>query len=275
MFNCYIVRYHEIALKGNNRDFFERKLVNNIRICLDKNKISYDSIKSPRGRIIIYTKEDCSLIKTIFGISNFSRAIEVAPQLDKLKKLALELYTKGSFRISTQRSDKTFPLTSQQINEYIGQYIVEKTGAEVNLKKPYLDIGIEIANRKAYIFKKKNDGPGGLPVGTAGKVAVLMEDEKCIISAYLMLKRGCSVVFVKKKKVDISILEKYSYGANLKINKNILKDVKALIVNDTINKINKYNTNLLILRPLAILTERDIKRYIKRIKSSTTSKLLH
>jgi len=265
MYNCYIVRYHEIALKGGNREFFERKLIDNIRVCLKRNRLIFENIKNPRGRIVIYTREDCNILKYIFGISNFSKAVELEQDIERIKKVALELYTKGSFKISAQRSDKNFPFSSKLINEQVGQYIVDKTGAKVNLKNPDVDIGVDILNKKAYVFSEKIDGLNGLPIGTAGKVAVLLDDKRSIVAAYLMLKRGCSVVFVKKKDIDVSILEKYAWGSKIKVVDKIPSDVKALVVNDMMGQVRDYETKLVVLRPLASFTKQSIEKFLKKI----------
>lgn len=266
MYNCYIVRYHEIALKGKNRAFFERKLVGNIRICLKRNRTLFDSVRSPRGRIVIYTRDCCSVLRYVFGVSSFSKAVELEQDLNKIKDVALQLYIKGSFKISSQRSDKRFPYSSQQINEQVGEFIVKKTGAEVDLENPDVDIGIDLFNNKAYVFNQKIPGLGGLPIGTAGKVAVLLEDERSIVSAFLMLKRGCSVVFVKKKNIDFSVLEKYSFGSKINVVDKIPSDVKALVVNDMIGKVRNYKTKLVVLRPLASFTKESVEKFLKKIK---------
>lgn len=268
MYNCYIVRYHEIALKGKNREFFERKLVDNIRVCLKRNRLLFEKIRNPRGRIVIYTRENLDVLRYIFGISSFSKAVEFDQDLNRIKEVALELYTKGSFKISAQRSDKRFPISSQRINEQVGQYLVDKTGAEVDLKSPNVNIGVEIFDKRAYVFIEKIGGLSGLPIGTAGKVAVLLEAERSLVAAYLMLKRGCSVVFVKKKDVNFSILEKYAYGSKIKVVDKIPNDVKALVVNDMMEKVRNYKTNLVILRPLASFTKEGIERFLKKIKSA-------
>lgn len=266
MFNCYIIRYHEIALKGKNRAFFERKLVSNIKVCLKRNRVLFDKVKSPRGRIVIYTRENCDVLKYVFGISSFSKAIELEADIEKIKEAALQLYTEGSFKISAQRSDKRFPLSSQQINEQVGSFIVGKTGAEVDLKNPDIDIGVEIFNGKAYVFTKRIRCLGGLPIGTAGKVAVLLEAERSIVAAYLMIKRGCSVVFVRKKDVNVKVLEKYSYGSKIKTVNKAPFDVKALVVNDMIGKVRNYETKFVVLRPLAGFTKEGIEKFLKKIK---------
>ncbi|MDP2908516.1 MAG: THUMP domain-containing protein [Nanoarchaeota archaeon] len=263
MYNCYAVRYHEIALKGKNRAFFERKLAENIRVCLKRNRVLFDRIRRPRGRIIVHTREDCSALKYVFGISSFSRAVELEADIDKIKDIALHFYTKGSFKVSAQRSDKRFSLSSQQINEDVGRFIIGKTGAKVDLESPDVDIGVEIFDGNAYVFTERTDGLSGLPIGTAGKVAVLLESDKSIVSAFLMLKRGCSVVFVKRKDIDVSVLDKYSYGSKVNVVDEIPFDVKALVANDMMGSVRSYDTKLVVLRPLASFTKEGIGRFLK------------
>lgn len=265
MYNCYIVRYHEIALKGGNREFFERKLMNNIRLCLKHNWLKFEKIRNPRGRIIVHTREDCTVIKYVFGISSFSKAIETEQNLELIKEIALQLYTKGSLKVSAQRSDKRFLLSSQQINEEVGKFLVEKTGAKVDLETPNVDIGVEVFDGKAYVFTERVEGLNGLPIGSAGKVAVLLEDERSIVAGFLMLKRGCSIAFVRKKDIDVSVLEKYSYGSKIKVADEIPSDAKALVVNDMIGKVRTYETRLVVLRPLASFTKEGIKKFLSNL----------
>jgi len=265
MYNCYLVRYNEIALKGDNRGFFERKLAENIKLCLKRNWLKFESVKSPRGRVLIHTREDCSVLKYVFGVSNFSKAVETEQDMGMIKEIILKLYNKGSFKISAQRSDKRFSLSSQKVNEELGKFLVDKTGAKVDLETPNVDIGVEFFEGKAYVFTERIEGPGGLPIGSAGKVAVLLEDERSIVAGYLMLKRGCSIIFVKKKEIDVSILEKYCYGSKIKIVDEIPPDAKALVVNDMIGKVRNYETRLVVLRPLASFTKEGIKKFLAGI----------
>jgi thiamine biosynthesis protein ThiI len=262
MFNCYVVRYNEIALKGDNRDFFERKLAENIRMCLKRNWLKFEKIRNPRGRVLIHTRENCEVLKYVFGISSFSKAVETEQDLELIKKTVLHLYSKGSFKISAQRSDKRFPLPSQKVNEELGKFLVDKTGAKVDLETPDVDIGVELFDGKAYIFTERIEGLSGLPIGSAGKVAVLLEDERSIVAGFLMLKRGCSIAFVKKKEIDVSILEKYCYGSKIKVVDEVPSDAKALVVNDMIGKVRNYETRLVVLRPLASFSKDGIKKFL-------------
>lgn len=243
-----IVRYAEIGIKGQNRPFFEKKLVKNIKSCLNFSKISFEKVERKTGRIIIYTKEPCSQLSKVFGISSFSNAIEIDYNFEDICKKALEIYTKGTFRITASCLTKC-ELASQDINKKVGAYIVDKTKAKVSLKNPDINIGIEILSNRAYLFKEKNKGPGGLPVGTQGLVAVLLEDKDSIKAAILMMKRGCNVLLIKSKK-DTDITELFKYDPNVKLSNEIPSSVSAIAVSEKLSNFKGRNFNKPVLRPL-------------------------
>ena len=223
--NSYtIIRYGEIALKGKNRRFFEEKLVANIKEKLSRQlPESFEFIRRISGRILIKTKGSIpnskfQILNYIFGIHSFSFASESSQDINKLKKDCWNLMKDKkfrTFRITAQRSNKNYPLTSQEINEQIGAYIVKKlekkvhpvklrqghtrfTGFNrVNLKNPDINCFIEIVEKYAFTYLEKIPGPGGMPVGTGGKALVLLSGGiDSPVAAYYLLKRGVEVDFI-------------------------------------------------------------------------------
>jgi thiamine biosynthesis protein ThiI len=269
----YIIRYGELALKGKNRTEFEKRLVRNIKDYLKKNKIEA-TVERIRGRIIVASESDASF-KTIFGITSFSPAIEAALHIDDLKDKALCLLKneKKSFKIDSKRLDKSFSRTSQELNKEIGSYVVDKLGLKVDLSNPHTAIGVEIVNKRSFIFSKIIEGFGGLPLGVEGKVVVLIENQNSLLAALLMMKRGCSVVPVAFSEKDISLLKKYAHGQEIKlflINRieDVLKIAKetraqALVVGEILNEKKETNLNILILKPLAMFTDDEIKQKMR------------
>jgi len=251
-----ICRYGELALKGKNRFLFENKLISNIKACLEKNRIRYEKISKPPGRILIKTNLSCNYLKNIFGLVSFSPSISTNLDLNEIKKIALKFYKIPPFRISAQRISKVF-MTSQKINEEVGAFIVRKTKAKVNLKNPKTEIGIEIIDNKAYIFNKKIPCPGGLPVGIAGLVTLLLEDKNSLKAGYLMLKRGCSIEIIKKKNIPFKSLENYSYGNKINVVKQPSKNSYAIIVSDTLKDIKKRKYKLPIFYPLLVYPKNE------------------
>jgi thiamine biosynthesis protein ThiI len=133
-------------------------------------------------------------------VVNFSLAERGLRNVEELKgQIAEALAGKvfRSFRIHSKRADKTYPLTSPQINSEIGAYVKEYTGAAVDLDHPELTVQIEVLPKEVFFSIEKVPGPGGLPVGISGPVLGLISGGiDSPVAAYRMMQRGCRVVFV-------------------------------------------------------------------------------
>ena len=201
---CVLVRYHEIALKKGNRPYFLRMLKRNLALALNEFPVS--QIKSLQGRLLVLfdgipDREDLERrLATVFGVANFSLAEQTPRDLEMLKARILDSLdgqTFSSFRVATKRADKTFPLTSPQINQQIGAAVQEKSGTRVDLKHAELTIAVEILPGEAFFAFNKIQGPGGLPVGVTGLVLSLISGGiDSPVAAYRMMQRGCRVSFV-------------------------------------------------------------------------------
>src|SRR5262249_29287105 len=103
----------------------------------------------------------------------------------------------ASFRVSATRSDKRLPFTSPQVEREIGGMILEEEGGEVGLSRPALTIHIEMLPSDAFYFFGKEPGAGGMPTGTAGRVACLLSGGiDSPVAAYRMMRRGCRVQLI-------------------------------------------------------------------------------
>jgi thiamine biosynthesis protein ThiI len=140
-------------------------------------------------------------ITRTFGVANFSYAGRTTT-LDLNVVAAAILRDLGdrtcsSFRVSVRRADKRFPMTSPQVEREVGGLIKEARGWKVNLDEPELEIHVELLTNEAFYFFGKERGPGGLPTGTAGRVACLMSGGiDSPVAAHRMMKRGCEVTFI-------------------------------------------------------------------------------
>lgn len=202
-----VCHYNEIALKGKNRTYFEKILVENIGRKIE-NEISpqaVEYIKRISGRIIIkprenITKEKFFILKDVFGITNFSFAQECSQDIQEIKETCWEILKEKSFetfRITASRSEKNFFLKSDEINREVGGFIVEKNKKKVRLKNPDTECFIELVNEKAFIHADKHKGAGGLPVNSSGKALVLLSGGiDSPVAAYFALKRGVKVDYV-------------------------------------------------------------------------------
>jgi len=206
---CAIVHYHELALKGRNRDFFERQLIANIRTALKD--LGVTRIESLRGRLrlVLPAHLPDPIIKerlsAVFGIANFSLAQGVPlnllePNLDALSEgigATVNRHTFNTFRVTAKRADKRLVLTSMDVEKAVGKYVRELTGKTVNLTAPDLTIYVELLAKDAYYYLEKIQGPGGMPVGVSGTVACLISGGiDSPVAAYRMMKRGCNAVFI-------------------------------------------------------------------------------
>ena len=204
-----IVHYHEVALKKRNRGFFEQRLAHQIRSGLKDFGVT--QVDPLPGRIRLSFPDDTqwetvrSQLTRTFGITNFSLAHSVpidfsSPDLTQLKEAIgrdLPVHPFHTFRVSTKRAEKRFPKTSMAIDREIGAYLCQQTSKRVNLSNPDLTIHIEVLKQHAYYAFNRELGPGGLPVGTGGKVVCLLSGGiDSPVAAYRMMKRGCKVTFV-------------------------------------------------------------------------------
>ena len=203
----YIVcHYHEIALKGDNRGFFEKKLVENIKTFLPKE--SFNFVKNISGRIIIKLNQNSAenkeeierVLKNTFGIVNFSFADNCKQDLKIIKKKSVDFLKEQkfkTFRVSTKRSNKKFERSSQQVNEEVGAFIVKKMNKKVNLENPDANLFIEIVQDYSFLYLDKIKGRGGLPVGVGGKGLVLISGGiDSPVAAFLAMKRGIKISLI-------------------------------------------------------------------------------
>jgi thiamine biosynthesis protein ThiI len=120
--------------------------------------------------------------------------------MEDLEQNAWELIRQrpfDSFRIDTRRGTKTFPHTSVEINQRVGAFVKERSGAAVDLENAARTCWIEIVEKYALLYTDRTPGPGGLPTGTGGKVAVLLSGGiDSPVAAWRLMRRGCRAIFV-------------------------------------------------------------------------------
>jgi tRNA uracil 4-sulfurtransferase len=199
-----LVRYHEIALKKGNRAYFTELLKRNLLAAVKD--LGAKEIRSLPARLLLTFKNEvpaATLIErmgTVFGVANFSIVERTARDIDALRGRILESLNGGrfqSFRIETQRGDKTFPLTSPEINRQLGAAVQEKSGARVDLDNAEFTVTVEILPHDAFFGFNKIAGAGGLPVGASGRVVALISGGfDSPVGAYRMMQRGCRIIFV-------------------------------------------------------------------------------
>ena len=216
-----LVRYCEIGLKSDPvRRRFEHRLQQNM-----VNMLVADSVEAVvrRGNARFYVEtEDADVaiasLKKVFGIASLSVAEVTSPRLEDIRKVAAELsvdaITEGNtFAVRSRHDDGNQSYTSMDINRAVGQAILDKNvgrGISVNLSDPDTTIYIEVRCGKAYIFTSYLDCHGGLPLGSQGTVVAEVHDDRGVVSAWLMMKRGCRVAVRGDYGADV--LRRYDPG---------------------------------------------------------------
>ncbi|MDE4542072.1 tRNA uracil 4-sulfurtransferase ThiI [Thermoanaerobacterium saccharolyticum] len=194
-----LIKYGELALKGDNRSFFENKLVRNIKEALK----SFDGVKVEKthGRIYVETsnnaKEAIDKLKKVFGIVGITIAKKVELDLNEIYDSAIEVmrhYSGKSFKVETRRPNKSFPYESIEISRMIGSEILKNIDdVHVDVHNPDVVLNVEI-REKAYLYSDTVDGIGGMPIGTNGKAVVLLSGGiDSPVAAWMMMKRGVEV----------------------------------------------------------------------------------
>jgi thiamine biosynthesis protein ThiI len=204
MEELFSVHYAEVGLKGKNRVFFEKRLVDNIKLTL--RGTGYAEVERLHDRILVHLEQgaDTSEIKRrlrqVMGIAHFELSSRTERDITAIKEVALRHIQDVSYeslKVETRRTDKTFPLTSPQVSAEVGGYLVTKTGTRADMHNPDLVCWVKITHNAAYISTEKIPGVGGLPVGVSGKVLVMLSGGiDSPVAAWQMIKRGAKAVFV-------------------------------------------------------------------------------
>ena len=199
-----LIRYHEIALKKGNRQYFTELLKRNLLAAVKD--LGAKEIRNLPARLLLTFKNDVDAdiaiqrLSGVFGVANFSIVKRTDRDIDALRSDILESLNGNrfeSFRIETQRGDKTFPLTSPEINRQLGAAVKARSGARVDLENPEFTVTVEILPRDAFFGFNKIPGAGGLPVGASGRVVCLISGGfDSPVAAYRMMQRGCRIIFV-------------------------------------------------------------------------------
>jgi thiamine biosynthesis protein ThiI len=226
-----LLRYGEIGLKGKNRKFFFRKLRRNVRRCLQGHGIE-GKVWQEGQRIYLQTDELESAVEAVqrvFGLVSLSPVYEVPANPEAIVQEGVMVAQRAgldagrTFRVRARRADKSFPLISPEIERQVGEAIVLATGARPDLsKEAQVEIGVEVQPGRALIFGETIAGPGGLPLGSQGRVVALLSSGiDSPVAAWLMMKRGCGVIPVhfttsqaqtEQVEAIVEALNRHAYG---------------------------------------------------------------
>lgn len=208
--NIFIVRCGEVALKGLNKPYFERMLVERIRRVLKKYNADQESVEVKRHEGLIYVRAEKSLdpaeiigtVSKVFGVASISPAVEAESNLDAIGEAAVAMMLdliekKGikTFKVEAKRADKNFPVKSPEIGRIIGaKVLIGCKVLKVDVHNPDCLLHVDLRHDVSYVYEQKISGFGGLPLGTNGRGMVLLSGGiDSPVAAWMMAKRGMMI----------------------------------------------------------------------------------
>ena len=206
MNDIILLKQGEIVLKGLNKKYFEQKLASN----------AARRIK-PFGSFHIYTiqsttyvepqSDDCDMdgafeaLKTVFGVIALTRAAACEKTPEAIAAKAIDylgdaMRAARSFKVETRRSDKSFPMTSIQLSQYVGGELADAfPDTAVDVHNPELTVHVEVRDLAAYVHSAPVPGAGGMPVGSNGSAVTLLSGGiDSPVSSYMIAKRGVRLI---------------------------------------------------------------------------------
>lgn len=206
MNDIIILKLGEVVLKGLNRRSFETKLVANVKRRL-----------APIGSFNVYCLQSViyvepigdgadvdaafEALKKVFGVIKMTRAAACEKDKDAIAALAKEylredMLSAKSFKVESRRSDKSFPMSSIELSQYVGGELAEAfPGTRVDVHDPELTVHIEVRDLAAYVHSSPVPGAGGMPVGTGGVAVTLLSGGiDSPVSTYMIARRGVRLI---------------------------------------------------------------------------------
>ncbi len=257
-YHAFIIKYAEIGLKGKNRYLFEDALVKQLGRVLAKCDGDF-FISKVAGRVYIEAEdfdfdETVEAIQTVFGVTGICPAVTIKrdnenhlPDLDGTAKAVIDFIAgvypdrNKTFKVKCRRVDKSYPLDSMEMAAALGGKILDAyPEMKVDVHDPQILINVEI-REKLNIFSEIIPGPGGMPIGTAGKAMLLLSGGiDSPVAGYMVAKRGVDIEAVyfnappytsekaKQKVVDLAgVIAKYT--GNIKLHVINFTDIQMYI----------------------------------------------
>ncbi|MCK1996700.1 thiamine biosynthesis protein ThiI [Paenisporosarcina quisquiliarum] len=196
-----LVRYGELSTKGKNRKQFISHLRNNIRFSfVDLPNIK---IQAERDRMFLTSSDDSEIhalierLPKIFGIQSFSPVASCSKDLDDIQATALKIMDSlesqdKTFRVTVKRTDKFFPLDTYELQSVVASNVLRQNPTlKVQMKKPEIDLRIEVLNDAVYMMAQVIPGAGGMPLGSNGRSLLMLSGGiDSPVAGYMLLKRG-------------------------------------------------------------------------------------
>jgi len=284
--NILLVRYAEVGLKSPSvRRYFESVLLDNMLAALSRDGIEA-LVDSEQGRIYVRTDrvdEAAAALVRVFGVASVSPAIEGGSDMEEMQRTAAELSRSvlpegASFAVKARR-EGNHPYTSMDVGREVGSAIFlanRDRGARVDLTRPDVTFYVEVRGKRSFIFHRYLPGPGGLPLGSQGKVVASVHSDRDALAAWMLMKRGCRVLIWGDEHAEL--LRPWDPRLKLVDRPTLaeaIEETKALGAVfgyrlEDIDRIREVRLGVPAFYPLVGMTEQEVADRIEGIKEPGT-----
>ncbi|MEG0449603.1 MAG: tRNA uracil 4-sulfurtransferase ThiI [Lysinibacillus sp.] len=265
-----LIRYGELSTKGRNKMDFIRRLRENIRYSLAE--VGRLDIRTERDRMFITIEDEEQMGKIverlpkIFGIQSFSPVAACEKDIEAMKELAVTIMDlfKGqelTFKVEVKRTDKSFPLDSHGIQREIGAHVLPKyPNLSVKVKKPDVELRVEVRHDAVYMMAQVLPGAGGMPIGSNGKSLLMLSGGiDSPVAGYLMMKRGVRIEAIhffsppytsenSLEKVKVLANELTKFGASIRLHVIPFTEIQVLIKEKVPSNISMTTTRRMMMK---------------------------
>ncbi|KIL53215.1 thiamine biosynthesis protein ThiI [Jeotgalibacillus alimentarius] len=265
-----LIRYGEISTKGRNRNKFIKRLQKNITdACSDLTPFHIESGRD-RMHLELNNPDEADQVmdrlKIIFGIQSFSPVIKSDRDLDEVKRNAVDLVrsvvSEGTlFKVKARRSDKTYPLDTNELNYEIGSHVLRQVpGLKVEMKRPEVELTVEVRSEAVYLSAQTIQGAGGMPIGSGNKAVLMLSGGlDSPVAGYQMMKRGVELEAVHffsppftsekaKEKVKMLASELAGFSGSVKLHIVPFTDIQQTIHQQVPENYTMTSTRRMMLR---------------------------
>ncbi|HLY63082.1 MAG TPA: tRNA uracil 4-sulfurtransferase ThiI [Terriglobia bacterium] len=209
MQHVLILHYHEIWLKGGNKNYFLSRLIDAIKRSLAD--LPLQSLQFVADRLVLYARDEAALpqildrLRRVFGLAYIASARVVPNDVASMGAVACELMAEKdprNFAVRAKIADSEFGMNSMEVERALGRLVLDhlrarRADVQVRLNDPEVTCWVEILPGQAFIYTDRPEGAGGLPAVTAGRlVAMLSGGFDSAVAAYKMMRRGAHLTFV-------------------------------------------------------------------------------
>ncbi len=270
IFKEILIRYGELSTKGRNKNDFIRRLRENIRYSFAD--LLPLNIRAERDRMFIEIENEQKLeqlmtrLPEVFGIQSFSPVAACSKDIDAMKELAIKIMeqykdSELTFKVEVRRTDKTFPLDSHAIQREIGGTVLRNyQNLTVQVRKPDVELRIEVRHDAIYMMAQVIQGAGGMPVGSNGKSLLMLSGGiDSPVAGYLMMKRGVRLEAIhffsppytsenSLQKVKDLANELTKFGANIRLHIIPFTEIQVLIKERVPENMTMTSTRRMMLK---------------------------